>query len=346
MDGTWALEALGSSGPPSAPATRNTMPGGTGPIPRVNLTLDATTTQADRTYDSMALTHLFIGMHYLSIGVTSSVVTVLDDSGRNAYDVSKRGEAHNVAGLPVKVTPEWRDSSLVLEIAGEHGLKAEQVVQPSPDGSRLTVTWTLQSPKAQPPLTTTRSYRRLSATPPAADRPIAGDTSTQVTQDASGQQTVIQSLVLTLFRDHPTQVLLATRPASAIRLTLLSVNFGTAGTIDFTAPNATLQIITGPGVRQAQPPNVDLPIGDLLTPARGPVATHVRGVTMVLTGGTTSEAKACFLPAGFAADSSFDAGEVTFSAGRGFSPDGTTNCESAVNGFRLRLAYARAIPAK
>jgi hypothetical protein len=346
LDGTWMLE-LAEPGPGATAPGRSLTAFRTSLIQTVNLTVGPQTTHAERDAEIIALTHLFSPMHYLSIEVTSSGVTVLDDIGRNEY-VSKRTEAHSLAGVRVKVTSAWRDASVVLEVAGDHGLKVEEVVRPSSDGSQLTVTWTLLSPKAQAPLTITQSYRRLSAIPPAPNRPIAGDPSTQIEQDPGGQESVVQSPVLTLYRDRPTEVLLAARPMSVVGLTLLSVTLGTAETIDFTAPNATVQLNQGAGGRQAQAPNIDLPIGNATGSPVSPLSgsSHPRGVTLVLTGGTSGKPSACFLPIRFDTESLVDAGEVTFNAGRGFSSDGTTNCESAANGFRVRLAYVRALPIK
>jgi hypothetical protein len=128
---------------------------------------------------------------------------------------------------------------------------------------------------------------------------------------------------------------------------LLSVTFGTTETIDFATPNATVQLNQGAGGRQAQAPKIDLPIGNPAGSPESPFSgSHPRGVTLVLTGGTSSKPSACFLPIRFDTESLVDAGEVTFNAGRGFSSDGTTNCESAVTGFKLRLVYVRALPTK
>jgi hypothetical protein len=74
------------------------------------------------------------------------------DAQSSTFDVTGEREKQSWARMAVTVKSTWTAAALVENIQGDHHLSVWQLFQPSPDGRRLTVTLTVDSPRFSPPI--------------------------------------------------------------------------------------------------------------------------------------------------------------------------------------------------
>ena len=263
---------------------------------RMYLAVETDEAQQKEAYLNAVAPHLLSRDNFLAVGMTPRTLTVSGSLEAVVFQTDRQPLKTEIAGVPVKVTTERRETEIIQEITGDHSLKIERTWRPSGDGSELQIALTVLSPKVTPPLTATRAYRRLAAEPFAGRIPTLPDGSLRATQQADGSTLVSEDANLTLRAGGPrSEVLLVGRPIAPVNLAFQSFATSTADPVDFTMPGPIVDELGPNGARQTVGTKMDVYLPASLPPTgqvlRGPARTLV--VTWASGPSAAAAARAC-----------------------------------------------------